>query len=88
MGTDRRKRSADDSFVSGGVRCATIKTVKEPATSPEYDAFKTLLNRIASVPRETLQQRETEYRKQSALNPSKPGPKPKRKRASGRAPAV
>jgi len=54
--------------------------VKEPATSPEYDAFKTLLNRITSVPREVLQQREADYKRRSAVNPSKPGPKLKRKR--------
>lgn len=50
----------------------------EPETSPEYDAFKTLLNRITSIPREELQRREAHYKRQSALNPSKPGPKPKR----------
>ncbi|MGA2880945.1 MAG: hypothetical protein ABSG13_18500 [Bryobacteraceae bacterium] len=54
--------------------------MKEPSTSPEYDAFKNLLNRITSVPREVLKQREVDYRRQSSLNPSKPGPKPKRKR--------
>jgi len=53
--------------------------MKEAETSSEYDAFKTLLNRVASVPREVLQQREAAYKRQSALNPSKPGPKPKRK---------
>jgi hypothetical protein len=53
--------------------------MKEPATSPEYVAFKSLLNRIVSVPREVLQQREAEYKKQSTLNPNKPGPKPKRR---------
>jgi len=62
--------------------------MKEFSTPSEYVAFKTLLNRIASVPRDVLQRRETEYKRQAALNPSKPGPKPKRKRASGRAPAV
>jgi len=60
----------------------------EAATSPEYDAFKVLLNRIASVPRAVLQQREADYKKRSVLNPSKPGPKPKRKRGAGRVPAV
>jgi hypothetical protein len=54
----------------------------------EYAAFKTLLNRIVSVSRDVAQQREAAYKKQAALNPSKPGPKPKRKRGAGRAPAV
>jgi hypothetical protein len=62
--------------------------MKDPATSSEYEAFKTLLNRVVSVPREVLQQREVEYKRRSALNPSKPGPKPKRKRGAGRALAV
>jgi hypothetical protein len=53
--------------------------MKEPATSPEYNAFKNLLNRITSVPRGELQRREAEYKRQAALNPNRRGPKPKRK---------
>jgi hypothetical protein len=53
----------------------------EPETSG-YNAFKSLLNRIMAVPHSTIAERETEYKRRSALNPSKPGPKPKRKRAS------
>ena len=60
----------------------------EPATSPEYDAFKGLLNRIMAVPHSEIVKREAKYKRQSALNPSKPGPKPKRKRGASRAPAV
>jgi hypothetical protein len=56
--------------------------------STEYTAFKTLLNRITTVPREELQRREAAYKKQAALNPNKRGPKPKRKRGAGRVPAV
>jgi hypothetical protein len=60
-----------------------MKPVKrEPATSSEYAAFKNLLNRIVGVPHAEIVKRETAYQKQSALNPSRPGPKPKRKRAS------
>jgi hypothetical protein len=54
----------------------------DPNTSPEYDAFKTLLKRVMAVPHTTIAKREAKYKRQSALNPSKPGPKPKRKRAS------
>jgi len=54
----------------------------EPATTPEYAAFKGLLNRLMAVPHSEIVQREAEYKRQSALNPSKPGPKPKQKRAS------
>lgn len=54
--------------------------VKEPATSAEYDKFKSLLDRVISVPHEEIQRREVEYRKQSDANPNKRGPKPKAKR--------
>jgi len=54
----------------------------EPATSSEYAAFKGLLNRIMAVPHSEIVKREAAYQKQSLLNPSRPGPKPKRKRAS------
>jgi len=46
----------------------------------QYDAFKSLLGRVLSVPREEMQRREAGYQKQSKLNPSRRGPKPKRKR--------
>jgi hypothetical protein len=55
--------------------------------STEYDAFKGLLSRIMTVPHSVIVKREAEYKRQSTLNPSKPGPKPKRKRA-GRARSV
>jgi len=55
---------------------------RESATSPEYDNFKGLLNLIMAVPHTTLAAREAEYKRQSLLNPNRPGPKPKRKRAS------
>ncbi len=62
--------------------------VKEPATSPEYDAFKGLLNRLMAVPHSEIVKREAKYKKQSDLNPNKRGPKPKRKRGAGRVLAV
>jgi hypothetical protein len=61
---------------------------REPATSQEYAAFKGLLNRLMAVPHSEIAKREAEYKKQSALNPNKRGPKPKRKRGASRAPAV
>jgi hypothetical protein len=60
----------------------------EPKTSLEYDAFKALLGRIIAVPHSEIVKREAEYQRQSKLNPNRRGPKPKRKRASRRAPAV
>lgn len=52
----------------------------DPNTSPEYDKFKSLLDRVMSVPHEEILRREAEYKRQADLNPSKPGPKPKAKR--------
>jgi hypothetical protein len=60
--------------------------VKEPETSAEYDAFKALLGRVLSVPRSLMEAREAEYQRQSKLNPSRPGPKPKKR--GRRAPGV
>lgn len=59
--------------------------VKEPATSSEYDAFKSLLNRIMAVPHSVIVEREAEYQCRSKLNPNRRGPKPKRKRGRARA---
>jgi hypothetical protein len=35
---------------------------------------------ILAVPHSVIKQREEEYRKQAALNPNKPGPKPKKRK--------
>ena len=60
---------------------------RESETSPEHDKFKALLNRIMAVPHDEIARREAEYQRQSALNPNRRGPKPKKKRAV-RVPAV
>jgi hypothetical protein len=70
----------------GPDRWGMIKPMKHSTT--EYDAFKDLLSRIMTVPHSEIVKREAEYQKQLALNPNKRGPKPKRKRGAGRAPAV
>ncbi len=62
-----------------------VKT--EPATSPEYDAFKSLLSRVLAVPHSVIVEREAEYQRQSKLNPNRRGPKAQKKRGR-RAPAV
>ena len=49
----------------------------EPNTSPEFDAFKSLLGRVLAVPHAEIVRREAEYRRQAALNPKRRGPKPK-----------
>ena len=59
-----------------------VSVKEEPKTSPEYDAFKSLLNRLIAVPHSEIVKREAEYQRQSKLNPNRRGPKPKRKRAS------
>lgn len=52
----------------------------EPASSAEYDRFKSLLGRVLAVPREVIQEREARYQRESALNPNRRGPKPKQKK--------
>lgn len=49
----------------------------EPETSAEYDKFKSLLDRVVSVPKEEIMRREAEYKRQADINPRKPGPKKK-----------
>ena len=50
--------------------------VKHPS---EYEAFTNLVDRVLAVPHSVIKQRIEEHRKKTALNPSKPGPKSKRK---------
>jgi len=45
----------------------------------EYDKFTSLVDRVLSVPHSVIKERVEEHRKQAALNPNRPGPKPKRK---------
>jgi len=55
--------------------------------SAEYERFTALVDRVLAVPHSVIKQRVEEHRKQAALNPNRPGPKPKRKikpRASAR----
>jgi hypothetical protein len=61
----------------------------ECVEGPEaFARFDAIMAKLLSVPRAVLLAREAEYKRQAALNPSKPGPKPKVKRrrsSSGRA---
>jgi hypothetical protein len=45
----------------------------------EYDRFTSLVDRVLAVPHSVIKQRVEEHRKRAALNPNRPGPKPKRK---------
>jgi hypothetical protein len=47
--------------------------------SQEFEAFTALVDRVLAVPASVIKQRVEEHRKQAALNPNRPGPKPKRK---------
>jgi len=54
----------------------------KPRMSPEYDRFTNLVDRVMSVPRAEILRREAEYKKQSAENPNRRGPKPKKPSAA------
>lgn len=43
------------------------------------ERFDAALRKILSVPHSVILEREAEYRRKSALNPNRRGPKPKRK---------
>jgi hypothetical protein len=47
--------------------------------STEYERFTALVDQVLAVPHNVIKQRVDEYRKKAALNPNRPGPKPKRK---------
>jgi hypothetical protein len=47
--------------------------------SAEYERFTSLVDRVLAVPHGVIKERIEEHRRQAALNPNRPGPKPKRK---------
>jgi hypothetical protein len=66
----------------------SAKSSIDTCEGPEAEErFVNAMKAILAVPRSEILRREAEYKKQSALNPRKRGPKPKRKPAS-RAPAA
>lgn len=50
----------------------------KPPRSPEFERFNVLVGKVLSVPKAVLDQRESEYQKQSKANPKRRGPKPKK----------
>jgi hypothetical protein len=54
-----------------------MDSMKPHTETPEYDAFKALLNRLVAVPHSEILKREAAYKEKAALNPRKRGPKPK-----------
>lgn len=47
--------------------------------SAEYERFTALVDKVLAVPHSTVKERIEEHRRKVAQNPSKRGPKPKRK---------
>lgn len=57
-----------------------MKRVPEYVEGPEAaQRLRTAMKVILAVPRAEIVRREAEYKKQSALNPNRRGPKPKSK---------
>jgi hypothetical protein len=54
------------------------ESVEGPETAARFDR---LVRKVLSVPHEETMRREAEYKRQSALNPNRRGPKPKAKRS-------
>jgi hypothetical protein len=58
-----------------------MKSRPEPIEGPEATKlFDALVRKVLSVPHEEIVRREAEYKRQSAMNPNRRGPKPKAKR--------
>jgi len=49
----------------------------DPPPNTEFQAFTNLVDRVLAVPHDEIMRREVEYKRQSALNPKRRGPKPK-----------
>ena len=56
----------------------SVKPNPEMIRSPElFTRFDALLREVLSVPHEEIMRHEAEYKRQSATNPRRPGPKPR-----------
>jgi hypothetical protein len=57
-----------------------MKAKPEYVEGPEATAqFDALVRKVLSVPHDEIMRREAEYKRQSAMNPNRRGPKPKAK---------
>jgi hypothetical protein len=57
-----------------------MKAKPEYIEGPEASKrFNILVRKVLSVPHEEIMRREAEYKRQSAMNPNRRGPKPKAK---------
>jgi hypothetical protein len=52
------------------------------AANPEFDAFDRTMGQLLSVSHDELKRRMDAYKKESAKNPNRRGPKPKSKKRS------
>jgi hypothetical protein len=52
-------------------------TPEHTEVSEAHQRFDALVRKVLSVPHEEIVRREAEYKRQSALNPNRRGPKPK-----------
>jgi hypothetical protein len=52
--------------------------MRQTAANPEFDAFNRTMDQLLSVSHDELKLRMDAYRKESAKNPNRRGPKPKR----------
>ena len=58
-----------------------MKAKPEYVEGPEaWDRFQSVMKRVLAVPHAEIQRRVEEHRKEAAMNPNRPGPKPKVKR--------
>lgn len=53
-----------------------VEMIEGPEASRRFD---TLVRKVFVVPHEEIMRREAEYKRQSAMNPKRRGPKPKGK---------
>jgi hypothetical protein len=51
--------------------------IARSTSQDQFERFDALVRKVLSVPRGEIMRREAEYKRQSALNPKKRGPKPK-----------
>lgn len=60
-----------------------MKAKPEYVEGPEaFRRFQETMKALLAVPHSVIQKRIEEHRERAARNPNRPGPKPKRKRAS------
>jgi hypothetical protein len=67
----------------GSIEQAAYPSADRMIEGPEaYQRFERTMKGVLAVPHAVIQQRIEEERRQAALNPNRPGPKPKRKTRS------